>query len=123
MFSAFPPTEDLPQTTVEISNVNITYLQNIFSGIALNLSRIAVSNVPSLEVLEMDLWHINELQLHGNGETSLRFEEPSSWTSDDTNISTVGLLNVSGVSEVWSTRGPGNINGGLAIDTFYRGQQ
>lgn len=118
VFSAFPPTKDIPQTTVEISNVNITYLQSIFTGIALNLNHIAVSNVPSLNVLEMGLWHVNELQLHGNGDTSLRFEEPSSWSSDDTNISTVGLLNVSGLSDVWSTRGPGNINGGLAIDTF-----
>lgn len=116
--SGFISTEDIPQTTVEISNVNITYLQDIFSGIALNLSYIAVNNVPSLKVLEMGLWHVNELQLHGNGDTSLRFEEPLSWNSQDTNISTVGLLNVSGLSDVWSTRGPGIINGGLAIDTF-----
>lgn len=117
-FSAFPPTTDIPQTTVEISNANITDVQNIFAGTALNLSRIAVSNVPSLEVLETRLWHIHDLQLHGNGDTSLRFAEPSSWTYDDTEISTVGLLNVSGLSDVWSTRGPGYINGGLAIDTF-----
>lgn len=116
--SNFPPKEDMPQTTVEISNVNITDLQNIFTGTALNLSRIAISDVPSLKVLDIGLWHIDELQLHGNGDTSLRFDEPLSWTYDDTEISTVGLLNVSGLSEVWSTRGPYNINSGLAIDMF-----
>lgn len=46
----------------------------------------------------------------------LDFAQPLHYGDND--ISSVGLLNISGLRDVSSSRGPYNINSGLAMDTF-----
>lgn len=115
VMSAFRPSPDLPETQVLISNTNLTGLTDIFAG-AQNISRMSFSNNPSMYQLTLGILHIGELQVHGNGSLYLDFVEPLHY--GDTDVSSVGLLNISGLRDVSSSRGPYNINSGLAIDTF-----
>lgn len=115
VMSAFRPSSDIPETEVQISNTNLTGLADIFVG-ANNISRMSFSDNPSMHQLSLGILHIGELQVHGSGGLYLDFDEPLRYS--DTDISSVGLLNISGLRDVSSTRGPYNINSGLAMDTF-----
>lgn len=113
--SAFRTSPDIPKTEVHISNTNLTGFADIFAG-ANNISRMSFSDNPSMYQLNLGILHIGELQVHGSGGLSLDFDEPLHYGDND--ISSVGLLNISGLRGVSSTRGPYNINSGLAMDTF-----
>lgn len=115
VISAFRPSPDIPETQVLVSNTNLTGFVDIFAG-AQNISRMSFSNNPSMYQLSLGILHIGELQVHGNGSLYLDFAQPLHYGDND--ISSVGLLNISGLRDVSSSRGPYNINSGLAIDTF-----
>lgn len=115
VMSAFRPSPDIPETQVQISNTNLTGLADIFAG-AHNISRMSFSNNPSMYQLSLGILHIGELQVHGSGGLFLDFVEPLQYSESD--ISSVGLLNITGLRDVSSSRGPYNINSGLAMDTF-----
>lgn len=74
------------------------------------------SNSLSMYQLTLGILHIGELQVHGSGGLSLDFAQPLHYGDND--ISSVGLLNISGPRDVSSSRGPYNINSGLAMGTF-----
>lgn len=113
--SVFRPSPDIPETQVQISNTNLAGLTDIFAG-ANNISRMSFSNNPSMYQLSLGILHIGELQVHGSGGLSLAFAQPLHYGDND--ISSVGLLNISGLRDVSSSRGPYNINSGLAMDMF-----
>lgn len=115
VMSAFRPSPDVPETQVQISNTDLTGLADIFAG-AHNISRMSFSNNPSMYQLSLGILHIGELQVHGSGGLSLDFAEPLYY--GDSDVSSVGLLNITGLRDVSSYRGPYNINSGLAMDTF-----
>lgn len=115
MMSAFRPSPDIPETQVQISNTNLTGLTDIFAS-AHNISRMSFSNNPSMYQITLGILHIGELQVHGSGGLYLDFDAPLHY--GDSEFSSVGLLNITGLRDVRSTRGPYNINSGLAMDTF-----
>lgn len=115
VMSTFRPSPDIPETQVHISNTNLTGLADIFAG-AHNISRMTFSENPSMYQLSLGILHIGELQVQGNGGLSLDFTEPLYY--DDSDVSSVGLLNITGLRDMSSYRGPYNINSGLAMDTL-----
>ncbi|KAG6362103.1 hypothetical protein INS49_010332 [Diaporthe citri] len=115
VMSAFRPSPDIPETQVQISNTNLTGLTDIFAG-AHNISRMSFSNNPSMYQLSLGILHTGELEGHGSGGLSLDFAEPLQYSDSD--VSSVGLLNITGLRDMSSYRGPYNINSGLAMDTF-----
>lgn len=78
-------------------------LADIFAG-AYNISRMSFSNKPSMYQLGLGILHIGELQVHGGGALSLDFAEPLYY--GDSDVSSVGLLNISGLGDTSSYRGP-----------------
>lgn len=95
VMSAFRPSPDIPKTQVQISNTNLTGLADVFAG-AHNISRMSFSNNPSVYQLSLGILHIGELQVHGSGGLSLDFAEPLYY--DDSEVSSGGLLNITGLA-------------------------
>lgn len=113
VMSTFKPSPDIPETRVQISNTNLTGLTDVFAG-AHNISRMTFNDTPLMYQLSLGILHIRELQVHRNGGLTLDFTKSLSY--GDSDVSSVGLLNITGLRNKNSKRWPYNINSGLVMD-------